>query len=74
MSTVVEIQQAIEKLSPKDRAALTAWLESQEETVMSDREEAALLASLDRAAMDLDAGKGVPAAEVRSRLPKWATK
>lgn len=74
MSTVVEIQEAIEKLAPKDRAALIAWLQSREEPIFSNQEEAALLASLDKAAAQLDAGKGVPIETVRERVAKWATK
>jgi hypothetical protein len=74
MSTVVEIQEAIEKLTPKDQAALTAWLQSREEPILSKQEEAALLASLDKAAAQLDAGQGVPIETVRERVAKWATK
>jgi len=60
MSTVLEIQDAIERLTPKDQAALTAWLESREEPILSKQQEAALLASLEKAAAQLDAGQGVP--------------
>ena len=35
-------------------------------------EEAALLASLDKAATELDAGKGVPIERVRKDIRKWA--
>ena len=74
MSTVIEIQEAIQKLPSKDKVALTAWLESQEEPVMSPQEEAALLARLDKAAQELNAGKGVLIEKVRSLVGKWATK
>ena len=74
MSTVIEIQEAIEKLSPRDKAALSAWLRSMEEPVMSNREQEALLASLDKAARELDAGQGVPIEEVRNRAGKRATR
>ncbi len=74
MSTVGEIQEAIEKLSVRERTALTVWLQSQQEPLMSEREEAALLASLDEAAKELDAGQGVPIEEVRKMVAKWATK
>ncbi len=74
MSTVIEIQRAIEKLPSKDKSALTAWLESQEVPVMSPQEEAALLTRLDKAAQELDAGKGIPIDQVRSMVGKWATK
>lgn len=70
----MEIQDAIEKLSSKEKSAISVWLESQEAPLMSEREEAALLARLDKAAQELDAGKGVPLKEVRGMVGKWATK
>ncbi|MGA2657523.1 MAG: hypothetical protein ABSH34_08375 [Verrucomicrobiota bacterium] len=72
MSTMVEIQQAIEKLGDRDKKALAAWLSSTGDTWMSEPEEAALLASLDEAARQLDAGQGVAIEEVRSMVPQWA--
>jgi hypothetical protein len=57
VSDITEIQDAIAKLQPKEKSALAAWLQSQEEPIMSEAEEKALLASLDRAAAELDAGK-----------------
>lgn len=50
MSTITEIQQAITRLPASEKSALTAWLQSQKEPIMSKAEEAALLASLDQAA------------------------
>ena len=70
----MEIQDAIQKLSPKEKSTLTVWLESQETPVMSASEEAALLARLDKAAQELDAGKGIPVEQVRGMVGKWATK
>ena len=70
----MEIQEAIEKLSSKEKSTLTVWLESQEEPTMSATEEAALLARLDQAARELDAGRGVPLEQVRGMVNKWATK
>lgn len=74
MSTIAEIQEAIEHLPQKDQAALSAWLQSREQPVLSSQEEAVLLASLDKAAAELDAGRGVPINTVRERVAKWATK
>jgi hypothetical protein len=74
VSTVADIQKAIEQLPQKDQAALTAWLQSRDEPILSKQEEAALLASLDKAAGELDAGRGVPIETVRERVAKWATK
>ena len=68
MSTVMEIQEAIEKLALKEKSTLTVWLESQEEPAMSPTEEAALLARLDQAARELDAGQGVPLEQVRGMV------
>ena len=74
MSSVTEIQEAIGKLSLKDKSTLAAWFESQEEHVMSEAEEAALLARLDKAARELDAGKGITLERTRAMVGKWATK
>ena len=41
---------------------------------MSEAEEAALLASLDQAAAELDAGKGIPIERVREDIRRWAGK
>ena len=73
MSTITEIQQAIERLPLSEKSALSAWVQSQEEPMMSRAEEAALLASLDRAAAELDAGKGIPIERVREDIRRWAT-
>ncbi len=74
MNSVMEIQDAIEKLSPKEKSTLTAWLESQVEPMMTESAEAALLARLDNAANELDAGLGVPLEQVRSLVGKWASR
>ena len=74
MSSAMEIQEAIQKLSPKEKSTLSAWLQSQEEPVMSEAQEAALLARLDQAARDLDSVKGIPLEQVRGMVGKWATR
>ena len=74
MSTITEIQEAIGRLPKKEKSALSAWLQSQDELVLSQQEEAVLLARLDRAASELDAGKGVPLERVRERIRGWAEK
>ena len=68
MSTITEIQEAIGRLPEKEKSVLAAWLQSQEESVLSKSEEAALLARLDKAAADLDAGEGVPLELVREKI------
>ena len=74
MSTITEIQEAIGRLPAKEKSALTTWLQSQEEPALSETEEAALLARLDKAAAELNAGKGVPLDRVREKIRGWATK
>ena len=44
MSTITEIQEAIEKLPSSEKSALAAWLQSKDEPIMSEAEETALLA------------------------------
>ena len=68
MSTITEIQKAIDRLPAKEKSALAAWLQSQEEPIMSEAEERALLARLDKAAAELDAGKGVSLERVREKI------
>lgn len=71
---MTEIQQAIDGLPAMEKKALSAWLSSQQESEMSPQEEAALLASLDKAALQLDAGLGVPIEEARGMVRRWASK
>jgi hypothetical protein len=74
MSTIAEIQEAIQKLPTNQKSALAAWLQSQEEAIISEVEEKALLARLDKAAAELDVGKGAPLARVREKIRGWAGK
>ena len=74
MSTMVEIQSAIEELPAGEQQALSVWLASFEDAPMSAQEVAALLASLDQAANQLDAGRGVPSNQVRNLVKAWAAK
>jgi len=71
---MAEIQEAIEKLPLQEKEALSTWLLSHEEAHLSEREEAALLASLDRAEKQLDSGQGVPLDKARDMVRKWASK
>jgi len=74
VSTISEIQEAIDKLPAKERPALAAWLRSQDQPQMSEKEEAALLASLNKATTELDAARGVPVERVREMAGRWLTK
>ena len=68
MSAIAEIQKAIQRLPANEKSALAAWLQSQEEPIISEVEEKALLTRLDKAAAELDAGKGLPLACVREKI------
>jgi hypothetical protein len=68
MSAITDIQEAIQKLPANEKSALAAWLQSQEEPLMSEPDEAALLARLDKATAELHAGQGVPLARVREKI------
>lgn len=74
MSTIAQIQEAIEKLPANEKSALAAWLQSQEEPIISEAEETALLARLDKASAELDTGNGVSLARVREKIRGWAGK
>ena len=73
VSTMTEIQHAIEGLPAKEKKALSVWLSSQQESDMPPQEEAALLASLDAAARQLDAALGVPIDQVRDMVREWVS-
>jgi len=74
MSTLVEIQDAVARLSSSEKKALQLWLNSQAEPEMTARDEQCLLRSLDEAMSDIGAGKGVSIDDVRKRLGSWAAK
>ena len=74
MSTLVEVQDAVARLSSNERKALQLWLNSQSEPELTAQEEQRLLRSVDEATRDIDAGKGVSIDEVRKRVGSWAAK
>ena len=74
MSTLTEIQDAVARLSSRERKALQLWLNSQTESEMTTQEEQRLLRSLDEAMGDIDAGKGVSIDAVRKRVGSWAAR
>jgi hypothetical protein len=74
VKTLIEVKKAVTELSPREQTPLAHWLNSQLAPVtMSAAEERRLLASLDEAMRDLDAGKGVPLEAVRKLIPTWAS-
>jgi hypothetical protein len=66
VSTIAEIQEAIEKLPQQQKEALSKWLLSHEEVC--------LLASLEKAERQLDSGQGVPLNKARDIIRGWASK
>jgi hypothetical protein len=68
MSTVTEIEAAIEKLTPSEQRALADWLNSR---LMEDTPE--MLAALDVGIRSLETEPGVPLEEVRRKIAAWAT-
>jgi len=72
MSTLVEIQLAIETLEPEARKALGMWLESQNDARLDPADEEALLESLDEAANEIDGGKGISLDDARKVIRGWS--
>jgi hypothetical protein len=74
MSTLAEIQEAVTRLPDEEKKALSVWLNSQTTPDIGADEEQRLLQSLDEAVRDVDAGKGVPMAQVRNFLASWVAR
>ena len=69
MSNLIEIQEAIEKLAPQERAELWEWFQAQE---VEETDE--MLAAVDEGIRSIEEQGGTPAEEVRKLIPKWITK
>lgn len=69
MSTVADIEAAIEKLSPQEQRELADWLNSRlvEET-------SAMLASLDEGIRSLENEPAIPIDDVRRKIRAWTIK
>jgi hypothetical protein len=69
MSTVTEIEAAIEKLTPEQMREVADWLDARlvEETP-------GLLAALDEGIRSLETEPTIPIEEVRRKIQTWATK
>lgn len=71
MSTLTEIQKAVEQLSPEEHDQFADWWHRRIEAEgpeMTEEEEAELLASLDEAMQEMEEGKGIPIEEALERL------
>ena len=76
VSTVQEIEEAIKRLPDAQRDVLEARLLARRcgLSALDETEQAELLASLDEAERDIDAGRSYTADEVRERLHGWLGK
>ena len=76
MSTVAEIETALGQLPAAEREALETRLLARRFGLASldEDERAELLASLDAAEREIDAGQGHSAAELRQAVRAWAGK
>ena len=74
MSTIAEIESAIELLPVADREALEGRLLSRRFGLdaLDATERAALLASLDEAEREIDGGRGLSADDLRRDVRAWA--
>ena len=72
MSSLAEIQEAIISLGEEEKEALLTWLASQDFPRLRPDDEKHLMESLDRAARNLDGGKGTSVSEARKLVRAWA--
>jgi len=70
MSTVAEIEAAIEKLSPVEMQELAQWLAER----LPAEETPQMLAAIDEADRSLEEEGGVPVEEVRRKIRRWITR
>ena len=68
MSTVTEIEAALEKLPPEQLQEVAAWLETR-----LAPETPAMLAALDAGIRSLETETTVSAADLRQKITTWAT-
>ena len=76
MSTVQEIEQAIDRLPAKERNALESRLLARRcgLSALNDEEQAELLASLDEAERDIDEGRNYNGDQLRQAVRSWLGK
>jgi hypothetical protein len=74
MKTLTEVKKAVRQMAPKDKAALTLWLNTQFDDQMSEAEERRMLAAIDKGIRSLKEHGGVSIEEVRKMIPSWATR
>jgi len=76
VSTVQEIEQAIDRLPAKERNALESRLLARRcgLSALNDEEQAELLASLDEAERDIDEGRNYNGDQLRQAVRSWLGK
>lgn len=76
MSTVQEIEAAIERLPAAEREAFESRVVARRcgLDALGRDEYRELIASLDEAELEIDAGRGVSGDDLRRKLPPWARK
>ena len=73
VSGLIEIQQAIEKLSEEERTQLRQWLEAYEDDGIEESDE--LMAAIDEGIRSLETEGGIPLEAVRQEfLARWGTR
>ena len=71
MSTVQEIESAIEKLPAAEQRELARWLG---EHLLGEEETPEMLAAIDEGLRSLKEKGTIPLEEVRKKISQWATK
>ena len=69
MSSLAEIQEALEKLASEDRARLPEWFDAQDAEETDE-----LLAAIDEGIRSAETERTLSLEEVRGEIKKWATK
>jgi hypothetical protein len=69
MSSLAEIQEAIEKLTSEERAKLREWFDAQDAEETDE-----LLAAIDEGIRSAETERTFSLEEVRGEIKKWATK
>ena len=69
MSSLAEIQEAIEKLTSEERASLREWFDAQDAEETDE-----LLAAIDEGIRSAETERTFSLEEVRAEIKKWATK
>jgi predicted transcriptional regulator len=70
MSSLAEIQEAIEKLGPEERAELWTWFQEADEADEADE----LVAAVDEGIQAAEEGRVFTLEEIKTQMQSWITK